>query len=427
MRLRLADARWISFTARRFGSVDYKGRSAATSLLSVLGIAFGVMTLIVILSVMNGFQMGYIESILEFSSAHVQVEGADPGPIEIIGLPGVRTAYQYSETQALIRGRYSRESGVLLRGIPEDLPSIDAGFKNKVEMQTGSFSLESPSSILLGYELARLISVRTGDRVSLVAVAGGADTDLFPENAEFIVRGLFKTGYYEIDSSFALVSQEAGLLLGGGSNIKTAVKLNSLERDSAFIRELSSMYPGAKIRSWRDYNRAFFNALRIEKNMLLFLTVLIFLVVTVNIYNAMRRSVYERREEISVLTAMGAAPKHVQYVFVFNGLGIGLAGSVIGLLSGLLVSVRINDFFSFAETAVNGIQTFVSALLLSAPGSSFTLFSPDYFYMDEIPVRILFPEVVFVFLFGVFSASCAAWLASRAITRLKPAEVLRYE
>ena len=343
--------------------------------------------------------MGYIESILEFSSAHVQVEGADPGPIEIIGLPGVRTAYQYSETQALIRGRYSRESGVLLRGIPEDLPSIDAGFKNKVEMQTGSFSLESPSSILLGYELARLISVRPGDRVSLVAVAGGADTDLFPENAEFIVRGLFKTGYYEIDSSFALVSQEAGLLLGGGSNIKTAVKLNSLERDSAFIRELSSMYPGAKIRSWRDYNRAFFNALRIEKNMLLFLTVLIFLVVTVNIYNAMRRSVYERREEISVLTAMGAAPKHVQYVFVFNGLGIGLAGSVIGLLSGLLVSVRINDFFSFAETAVNGIQSFVSALLLSAPGSSFTLFSPDYFYMDEIPVRILFPEVVFVFLF----------------------------
>ncbi len=379
---------WILFVAGRIGTVDYRGRSALTSFLSALGIAFGVTALIVILSVMNGFQMGYIESILEVSSAHVRLEGPAADIERIRSLPGVRSVFTFTEAQSLMQGKYGAQEGVLLRSVPADLPATDAGFAAAVKMVTGSFDIGFPASIVLGYELARMLGVSIGDEVSLIAVSGDASTDIFPENSKLRVTGLFKTGY---------------------------------------IASLSHSFPDVAAESWRSYTRAFFGALRVEKNMLLFLVILIFVVVTVNIYNGMRRAVYERREEIGVLTALGGSPRQVQLIFIANGLGIGLAGGIAGLLAGLLVSVRINAVFVLAERLVNGINAFLSALLLSGPDEVFSLFSPEYFYIDRIPVRIVFSEVLFVFLFGVLSASAASWMASRAIIRLKPAEVLRYE
>lgn len=419
---------WLFFVAGRFGSVDSRGRSALTSLLSSLGIAFGVMALIVILSVMNGFQMGYIESILEVSSAHVRLTLPRDEIAKVASRPEVRAVYEFGESQTLMLGRYDRQQGVLLRSLPVDIMKRDGGFASSVKMESGSFSVESPRSVVLGYELARMLSVSPGDTVSLVAVSGDSSTDLFPENATLTVTGLFKTGYYEIDSTFAFVSLDTGYALTGKrDNVSAAVKLVDSGKDAPFIASLARDVPAAKAESWRTYNRAFFGALRVEKNMLLFLVVLIFVVVTVNIYNGMRRSVYERREEISVLAALGGKPRQIQRIFLATGFGIGLSGGLLGLLAGLLISVRINSVFALAENIVNGVNAFVAALFALPPESAFTLFSPEYFYMDAVPVRILFPEVLFVFLFGVLSAAAASWLASRSIARMKPAEVLRYE
>ncbi|ULQ59935.1 ABC transporter permease [Brucepastera parasyntrophica] len=419
---------WIFFIAGRFGSVDTKGRSAITSLFSVLGIAFGITALIVILSVMNGFQMGYIESILEVSSSHVLLEGSIEDFEEIRNLPEVRSLTVFTENQTLMQGKYRKQAGVLLRAVSPDILKEDPGFADAVKIVSGSFNLTNPESILLGYELARQLAVSVGDRVSLVAVSGDASTDLFPEDAYYTVAGLFYTGYYEIDNSFAYISDAAGEMLSGHMEHKLAgVKLKNRNRDGRFLLHLQQAFPDVQAESWRSYNRAFFGALQIEKNVMLLLVVLIFVVVTVNIYNSMRRAIYERREEISVLTALGGAPRSIQYIFIINGLAIGLLGGLLGLLTGLLISVRINDVFILAETVVNGINTFFSALFYSDSGGMFTLFSPDYFYMQEVPARILLPEVVFVFLFGVLSAAIAAWSASRAILKLKPAEVLRYE
>jgi lipoprotein-releasing system permease protein len=419
---------WIFFVAGRFGNADTKGRSALTSILSSLGIAFGVIALIVILSVMNGFQMGYIESILEVSSAHIRVSGSPETMEKIRALPEVRSLSVFIETQSIMQGRFGSQQGVLLRAVDPDIITTDKGFASSAKIIEGSFDLSKPNSVVLGYELARMLSVSVGDTVSLVAVSGGSSTDLFPENANLNVVGLFKTGYYAIDNSFSFVSRKDNPLFHDQSGeVLAGVKLRDLDRDSAFLSILASKFPDVKAESWRTYNRAFFGALRVEKNMLLFLVVLIFVVVTVNIHNSMRRSVYERREEISVLTALGAPPRRVQFIFISNGLLIGLSGGIIGLLAGLLLAVRINSLFLIAEDIVNGLNGFLSALFMTEPGQTFTLFSPEFFYMDQIPVRIQFSETLFIFLFGVLSAAIAAWIASRSITRLKPAEVLRYE
>lgn len=420
--------RWILYVALRFATADSRGRSALTTLLSTLGIALGVTALTVILAVMNGFQLGYIESILEVSSAHARVSGPVEQLDQLTSIPGVRSVYTFAESQTLFAGNNHRQQGVLLRSLPADIAQLDPVFSKAVQPVSGRFSLDRTGTVLLGSELARSLGVGVGDTVTVVAVSGGADTSLFPDQGNLLtVRGLFRTGYLEIDSTYAFISHEDGVLLLGGIPLTAAVKLNDIDKDGVFLSRLQALYPELKAESWRSFNRAFFGALRVEKNMLMLLVVLIFVVVTVNIYHGMRRSVYERREEIGVLKALGGSPWRIQTVFLIGGLGIGLAGSLSGLLAGLLLASNINGVFSLAESSVNGFNSFLQGLLFREAGQSFTIFSPSYFYILEVPVRIIFAEVFAVFCFGVFSSTMAAWWASRSILSVKSAEVLHYE
>jgi lipoprotein-releasing system permease protein len=154
---------------------------------------------------------------------------------------------------------------------------------------------------------------------------------------------------------------------------------------------------------------------------------LIFLVVGVNIFHSMRRAVAEKTEDIAVLKAMGAAPEELRRVFVFDGLAIGTSGAVIGLVLGLLVAVNVNEVFSIVETIINSAIGLASRVIGSINSSNFRVFSPQYFYLLEVPVRVLFPETFFVTAAAIASAAGAAAVAANRVSRLVPAEVLRDE
>lgn len=419
---------WIFFVLGRFNAADTKGRSAVAGVLSVLGIAFGVTVLIVILAVMNGFQRSFIDTILQVTSAHVQLRGDRALLEKAKALAGFKSFYIFSEEQTVMQGSYGKQEPSVLRAVPTTILHDDEGFSDAITMMEGVFDLSKPYSIVLGHELARVLSVSVGDTVSLLALSGSADTEIFPENAECTVTGLLKTGYYAIDSGFSFISDVTGeLLYGARQELTAAVKLKDPESDERYSVLISGALPDLKVESWRTYNRAFFGALRIEKSAMFMLVFLIFVVVTVNIYNGMRRSVYERREEISLLASLGAQKDQVRALFIANGFSIGFLGSSIGLLLGLLLSADINRVFLLAESVVNFAIEGINILFEHSPLTGFTIFSPAYFYIDSVPVRIFFGEVFVVFLFGVFSASFAAFIASRKILTLKPAEVLRYE
>lgn len=420
--------KWIFFVLRRFNSADTKGRSSISTLFSILGIAFGVMVLTVILSIMNGLQMGYIDTIMQVSSGHIRLYGTEDKLKKAENLKLHDAFFVFQEYQTLIEGNYGRQHGVLIRSVETDILEKDKGFAEQLKIYSGSFNIEKENSIVLGYELARQISVKVGDNIEVIAVSGSAETSLFPENKELLITGIFKTGYYEVDSSFAFVSLKNGdKILGKEKNNYASVKLKNQNNDASYINAVSSFIPDLKSESWRSYNHAFFGALRIEKNMMMLLVFLIFLVVSVNIYNGMRRSIYERREEISVLASLGAYSKHIQTLFIANGFTIGFIGASAGLLIGLLLSVQINSIFTLIEKFANLISLFFSALTQTTDSEEFFVFNPVYFYMDNVPVRIFFHEILLIFLFGVFSASAASMAAAKRILRLKPAEVLRYE
>jgi len=433
--------RWIGFVAGRYVS---KGRrNSPTPVFSVLGIATGVLALTVIIAVMNGFQLGFIESILEISSCHVRIEGLKSAANvelmnELRSVPGVLSVLPFDEINVLLKGRGASPRGALIRGVPFDALVTDPGLASRLEMEEGSFDLADRSNIVIGVELARHLLVGIGDEISLLSITGGIREE--ESNRAYIVTGIFRSGFYEYDLGWAFMSIDtAAELAGEAAQIVLGIKLKNRWQDQKAVEKVKEIIadldiPDASaisVRSWRGYNSSFFGALRTEKLMMFILVGLIFIVVGLNIFQAQRRVVLERREEIGLLRALGASSTAVRLVFVWDGFIIGLTGAVLGLVPGLLIAYNIQAFFSLLETAVNFfINLFNSAFGLiggiGGPGE-FAVFSTQIFYLKEIPSRIIPHEVVLIFLFGFFSALLAAWFASGKVSATKPAEVLRYE
>ncbi len=427
---------WILFVSRRFAQVDRSGRSAVTGFLASLSICFGVMTLVVVISVMNGFQMGFIDSIMEISSAHIRLspkdgqENIDQFLLEsFCAVPdrGIVAVEPFYEAQTLMASDTGRQSAALVRGVSPNIMQTDGGFAKEVRMVSGSFDLRNDDAIVLGSELARRLGVRTGDAVNLLALSGGSDVDLISDERIFMVAGIFTCGYAEINATYSFVSLQAAEKVFGKSAVKMYnIKLKDSNSDASVIHELSSVFPNAQAESWRSYNRSFFGALRIEKNLLMMLVLLIFVVVGVNIFNGMRRMVFERREEIAILSALGGQKKQVQFIFILRGLITGLSGALPGLLLGLLLCVRMESVFMIISKVTYWVQ-YLTVLLTNPQMSSFVRENPMYQVYARIPARIMPGEVVFITVFGVFSSLVSSWVASRNIQSLSVSEVLHDE
>jgi len=427
---------WIFFIASRY---ILKGRSNSP-VLAILGIATGVLALIVIIAVMNGFQLGFIESILEISSYHIRLESFSADAVnelqkKMLNIKGVKTAVPFKEFQALARGRRTGQQAVFVRGLKENTLDIDTGMANRLDFITGSFDISGVNQILLGIELSRRLGLSAGDEVTLYSITGimSAQDEENSGLDTFVVTGIFRTDFYEYDSSWAILNIDAQVFDVNESSIKMGIKLDNRFNDrhalDAATAQLSE-YEGIKISSWREYNRSFFGALRTEKLFMFILVGLIFLVVGLNIFQAQRRSVLQRSEEIGLLRAVGGYKTAVRLVFVLDGVIIGFTGAGIGLVLGLLIALNISFFFTLIENIINffiGILNLLSNLLGMGWTDNFSVFSPAVFYLKEIPSRILPGEVILIFMFGFLSSLAAAWIASGKVINIEPAEVLRYE
>ena len=431
----IKNLRWISTVSRRFARVDRKGRSAVTSRLATLGICFGVMTLTVVMSVMNGFQMSFIDSILEVSSYHLRVvdlpSDKEQALIDECSKNKLISAcLPFYEAQALMTGEKGEAQAVNVRAAGPEIYYDDPGFNKEVKMLSGSFDLSEEDSIILGSSLARNLGVRVGSTVNLLVMSGGSDVELFSSDRLFTVRGIFTTGYAEINSGYAFTSTEAATRYFGDSAKKIwGIKLKKYDGDLRAINSLTHnlrWLSSSQILSWRSFNRTFFGALRIEKNMLLLLVALIFVVVAINIYNGMRRLVFERRTEIAVLSAMGAGKKGIKAIFVMRGLIMGSLGALIGVALGILISMNTDVVFKFAAKFMYAIQYLFTAIT-DRQNLQFVQVNSSYNLYASIPARVFPGEVVAITLFGIFSPLLASLAASRNVLKMTVSEVLHNE
>jgi lipoprotein-releasing system permease protein len=377
--------------------------------LSLAGLAVGVLALNAVLSVMNGFQLTFIESLLELSSSHLRwtpAEGLpDPGAeARLRAFPGVRAVVPTTEGQTLVASAWGGKRGAVLRGFPQDALARDRGLAAKLGLDRGALGgpgLPGPGDVLLGAELARALGVVPGDRVRLTSLTGPSFSLLKPQEREMTLKGTFTTGYFEIDAGWVLADlDDARNWFTGPGDFFYAVKLDDGNADQAAARALAPLMgrPGAEFTTWRDYNTAFFGALRTEKAVMMVLVGLIFFVVGVNIYFSQKRAVAEHREDLALWAAVGVRPGRLRAVFALEGLAVGLAAALVGTLLGLGAA------WGFG---------------------SLDLLSSDAFYLPALPARVLPHEVVLVALACVASSTLAAWLASAGVTRIPVAEVLK--
>ena len=438
--------KWILFVAARY--IFHPQKKSPSPVLSILGIGTGVFALIVILAVMNGFQLGFIESILEISSYHLRVgslphEQTEEGRSLLLTVPGIEAAVPFREFQALARGRREGQHAAIVRGLPVDAPSMDPSMASRLEFEQGFFDLAAGESALLGTEMARRLGVKAGDEITVFSIpsifnAIGASSAENNENGGlrvFTVTGIFRTGYYECDTSWVFINIDSAASFSE-MNPVLGIKLNNRFHDRQTLELVRKSFAEKQgfdnivFSSWRDYNRSFFGALRTEKLFMFILVGLIFIVVGLNIYQAQRRAVLEHREEIGLLRAVGGGEQAVRLVFVCDGAIIGFTGAVSGLVLGLLVASNIPVFFDIIENIVNfaiNIINTIAGYFEAGDFGDFYFFSPAVFYIKEIPSRIIPREAFIVFMFGFLSALLAAWFASYKVTRIRPAEVLRYE
>jgi lipoprotein-releasing system permease protein len=412
---------WILFIARRLMRSRRRSRSSVTALLSIFGLAMGVLTLITVISVMNGFQRNTIEDLIELNSFHLRIrpEGRNDLVELLQDLPEVELAAEIIETQALVEGYFSGAQAALIKALDPELFDEGSDYARRLGIE-GGVAL-GDREVILGRELARFLGVQPGDYISVLGLGGESIDIRQPVSIDLEVVELFESGYYEFDRSWGYISLgTAAGELASGYRREIAVKITDRNRDITAIRRIVDSIPGLEgeqIQSWREYNRSIFGALRVEKALMAFLVGLIFLVVGVNMFQGLRRSVHEHLEDIAVIKVLGASDRDVRRVFVIEGVLIGLIGTTFGVILGIAVAGNINGIFASIEMLVNLIQS----------SADFRIFSPSYFYLESVPSHIIPSEVILIAGVSFLSALISAYGASRRISGLKPREVLNDE
>ena len=422
---------WIFFVSRRFAKVDRKGSSAVTTTLASLGICFGVMTLVTVISVMNGFQHSFIDVIMEISSYHIRVAQFSENELDFEEFcrseKAVRSFTPFYEAQSLVVGSSGKEAAAMIKAVTPAVREDDAGFKKQVTMIAGRFDISSPNTIVIGTELARRTGARLGSEINLYALSGGSDVDLFSSERVFTVTGIFHTGYSDINASFAFINLDDGKkYFGSDARLLYGVKLFDENDDAKEIARIATQFPSLKTESWKEYNRAFFGALQVEKNMLMVLVFLIFVVVAINIFNGMRRMVYERREEISVLSAFGGKKRSIQSIFVTQGLLTGVSGAIPGAALGLFLSINMDTVFLLLSK-LSYYASLLAVMIVNPANGDLVRENPMFMLYASIPPKVFTGEVVMISLFGIGASLLASFMASRGVLKMTVVEVMRDE
>lgn len=431
------------FVGGRYVRTRRRERMNITTFLSVFGLAIGGAALITVLSIMNAFQYRQIESIIAFNSYHLRIGGVTAERLlekaSVVhdlrtGVDGIRSIVPFTDVEGMARGYQTDISGVRFRAVPPEIMHLDDGLMHSLEISGGNFDIGRKGTVVLGLELARELGVGPGDRIN-VMVLPNSDNLSNPVEVTLEVTGLFRIGFYDYDRNCAFISlATAQSMVGSLKDMHIGIKLMDREADWTAVQEITQVLVGAglgsravlgrEIVSWRSFNAAIFGALRVEKLMMMIVIGLVFVVVAVNIFYGLRRSVFEKTEDIGVLRALGAPASTIQMIFLLEGLVIGLLGGIGALVLGWLLADHVNDVFQAAEVAVNGVRDLWMGLSgqIEPEGSRISLF-----LLDHVPVRLVPAEAVGVGLAAFLAAAVAALGASRRVSRIRPAEILRNE
>ncbi|MFC0251771.1 lipoprotein-releasing ABC transporter permease subunit [Massilia consociata] len=400
------------------------------SMASVAGIALGVAALIVVLSVMNGFQKEVTARMLSVL-AHVEVfdvRGEMPGwrsaSAEALRHPEVRAAAPFVETQAMLLSDGVMKP-VLLRGVaPEQEAKVSDVGK---QMREGRFDALQPGSynIVIGRALAKSLDVAVGDRITLLMASGGvpgqdaaagadagAVANTMPRTRPLTVAGIFEAGHFEFDSSLAFTSiDDAQQLTGMQAPSGLRLRLGDMHQAPRVAAELQQGMTGELfVRDWSKVNAVWFAAVQSQKRMMFIILTMIVAVAAFNLVSTLVMTVRDKQADIAILRTIGASPRSIMKIFMVQGTLVGLLGAALGVLLGVLVALNIDVIIPFMERSF-GVQ----------------FLSEEVYLISEIPSELRWGDVGWIGGVAVLLSFVATLYPSWSASRVKPAEALRYE
>ncbi|MDZ4200955.1 MAG: lipoprotein-releasing ABC transporter permease subunit [Gallionella sp.] len=389
------------------------------SLISVLGMGLGVMALIVVLSVMNGFQKEIRERMLG-ASPHLEVV-ADGGRLsdwqavlqQVSQHEQIAAAAPYVNGQAMLSFGQSVQ-GVMVRGIEPQLEGAITELAEKMKVGELGDLRGGEFTIVIGADLARALGARVNDKILLIAPQGQiTPAGMMPRLKQFRVSGIFEIGMAPYDSSLALIHlNDAQKLFQLGDTVTgISAKLHDLELAPQTARELRAKLPPELYASdWTQQNSNYFRAVQMEKRMMFIILSLIVAVAAFNIVSTLVMAVTDKQADIAILRTLGASPRSIMRIFMVQGVIIGLAGTLLGVVGGVLLASNIGAVIAFIEQMF-GIQ----------------FLAKDVYYISDFPSDLRYPEVLMVaglsFVISLLATLYPSWRAAQT----QPAEALRYE
>ena len=410
---------WLIGT-RHLRSTHRRGFVSFVALISVMGLTLGVATLVVVLSVMNGFERELRTRILSVTS-HAMLMGIH-GTIDdwrevqqaVQREPGVIAAAPYIEAQALVTNKKTVK-GVMVRGV---LPAEEARTTTLSQhLIAGTLSdlKDGAYNVILGGNLAKELRVGVGDDVVIIAPEGTpTPSGVVPRMRRFHVTGTFQTGMYEYDNTLALIHMQDAARLYKLGDAVTGVRMTLRDpmRSTATLLDLMRSLGPDKFNGsdWTHVHVNFFRAIQTTKSMMFIILLMIVAVAAFNIVSTLVMIVKEKQTDIAILRTIGVGPKNVLAMFAVQGVLIGLAGTVIGAGLGILLSHNI-------QAIISGIERAFSVQFMDA----------SVYYMNELPAYVEMDDVIRICVVAFALCSLAtiypAWRASRTA----PAEALRHD
>ena len=401
---------WRLVRSRRGGFVSFIAGA------SMLGIALGVAALVIVLSVVNGFQREVRDRMLD-AVPHIELQildGVDPqARAELIdklkAWPGVRAVAPFVQLQGLL-GRGDKLQAVQIRGIDPAQETAVSTLAQRLSAATLAALQPGSRRVLLGRELARSLHVQAGDDVTLVRPALQAGES--PRLLALHVAGTVDSGHYEFDKLLALMPiDDVAELAGSQATRGLALRVQQAEQAPAIAAALREVVgPGIGIGDWTRTNRGWFESVQIQKRMIGIILALIVAVAAFNLTSTLVMTVVDRRGDIAILRTLGARPASVMAIFMVQGAASGVVGTAAGLLLGLGVALNL-------DRLVPAIEALVGRRLIDA----------QVYLIDHLPSDPRAHELLWIAGVSLALSLAATLYPSWRAATLKPAEALRYE
>ena len=401
-------------TTRNLKPKKKEGFLKVISIFSFLGIMLGVATLIIVMSVMNGFRTELTEKILGFNP-HITIKPYSNSITENFYLD-LKSKYKKAKIVKSLYGEgviitSNTAKGVLVRGINKNqIKELDLFQNNIIDGEISNFN---NGRIIIGKHLAIELGVVVGDKINLMSSTSSPSLfGMIPKQSSYKIISVFSSGLYEYDKNviFFNLNDSLSFFEKTDDDINLDIYLKDPLNADVYKNEIQEINPGLLVNSWSDQNKSFLSALKVERNVMFLILTLIIIVAAFNIISGLTILIKNKTKEIAILKALGLSKKSIVKSFFLTGFTIGLTATIAGVILGVTFSIYIEEIRQFLSSVFN-----------------LQIFPEDVYFLDEMPSEINAKSILSISLFSIVVTSLASLFPSFAVAKVEPIKALKYE